>query len=258
MSHNLLAGKKGVILGVANKRSIAWAIAQAASANGAELAFTYIGDKLKDKVAALASTLPNESPLYSCDVTKDEDIDALQKSLQDDFGQVDFLVHSVAFADRSDLEGSFSNTSRSGYHLAQDVSSYSLTAVSRAVVPLMEAGGSIISMTYLGAERAVKNYNVMGVAKAALEASVRYLAAELGERQIRVNALSAGPINTLAARGISGFTQILDHVADVAPLKRNVEVGEVANSAVFLLSPLSSGITGETLYVDCGYNIVGL
>lgn len=258
MSHNLLAGKKGVILGVANKRSIAWGIAQAASANGAQLAFTYPSDKLKGKVQALTKDLPQASPLYPCDVTKDEEIDALRASLREDFGNVDFLVHSIAFADRNDLEGSFSNTSRSGYHLAQDVSSYSLTAVSRAVAPLMENGGSIITMTYLGAERAVKNYNVMGVAKAALEASVRYLAAELGERQIRVNAVSAGPINTLAARGISGFTDILDHVAQLAPLRRNVEVDEVANTATFLLSSLASGITGETIYVDGGYNTVGV
>ncbi len=258
MSHSLLEGKKGVILGVANKRSIAWGIAQAASANGARLAFTYLGDKLKGKVESLAATLPNPSPLYPCDVTKDEDIEQLGASLREDFGTLDFLVHSIAFADRNDLEGKFLDTSRAGYHLAQDVSSYSLTAVSRMAAPLMENGGSIITMTYLGAARAVRNYNVMGVAKAALEASVRYLASELGERRIRVNAISAGPINTLAARGISGFTEILDHVAKVAPLRRNVEVEEVANASVFLLSPLASGITGETIYVDCGYSIVGL
>ena len=258
MSHNLLAGKKGVVLGVANKRSIAWSISQVASQNGAQLAFTYPGDKLKRKVESLTKTLPQECPLYPCDVTRDEDIEELGRSLRETFGTLDFLVHSIAFADRNDLEGSFLNTSRQGYQLAQDVSSYSLTAVSRMAAPLMEKGGSIITMTYLGAERAVRNYNVMGVAKAALEASVRYLAAELGERQIRVNAVSAGPINTLAARGISGFTDILAHVAAVAPLRRNVDVEEVANTAVFLLSPLSSGITGETIYVDGGYHTVGV
>ncbi len=258
MSHNLLEGKKGVILGVANKRSIAWGIAQAASANGAQLAFTYVGDKLKGKVENLAATLPQPSPLYPCDVTKDEDIEQLGRDLRENFGTLDFLVHSIAFADRNDLEGKFLDTSRAGYQLAQDVSSYSLTAVSRMAAPMMENGGSIVTMTYLGAARAVRNYNVMGVAKAALEASVRYLASELGERQIRVNAVSAGPINTLAARGISGFTEILDHVASVAPLRRNVEVDEVANTSVFLLSPLSSGITGETIYVDGGYNTVGI
>ena len=258
MSHNLLEGKKGVILGVANKRSIAWGIARAASANGAQLAFTYVGDKLKGKVETLAATLPQPSPLYPCDVTKDEDIEQLGRDLRENFGTLDFLVHSIAFADRNDLEGKFLDTSRAGYQLAQDVSSYSLTAVSRMAAPLMENGGSIVTMTYLGAARAVRNYNVMGVAKAALEASVRYLAAELGERQIRVNAVSAGPINTLAARGISGFTKILDHVASMAPLRRNVEVEEVANTSVFLLSPLASGITGETIYVDGGYNTVGL
>ncbi len=258
MAHNLLAGKKGLVLGVANKRSIAWAVSQAASDNGAELAFTYLNDKLKDKVAALAKDLPGSSPLYPCDVTRDEEIDALGESVRRDFGTLDFVIHSIAFADRKDLEGRFVDTSRQGYHLAQDVSSYSLTATARATAPLMESGGSIVTMTYLGAERAIKNYNVMGVAKAALEASVRYLASELGERQIRVNAVSAGPINTLAARGIAGFTDILDHVAQVAPLRRNVEVEEVANTTVFLASPLASGITGETVHVDGGFNMVGL
>ena len=258
MSHNLLAAKKGVILGVANKRSIAWSIAQVASQNGARLAFTYLGDRLKGKVESLTGTLAQECPLFPCDVTRDEDIEQLGDSLRNAFGSLDFLVHSIAFADRSDLEGNFLDTSRQGYQLAQDVSSYSLTAVSRMAAPLMENGGSIVTMTYIGAERAVRNYNVMGVAKAALEASVRYLASELGERQIRVNAVSAGPINTLAARGISGFTGILDHVAAVAPLKRNIDVVEVANTTVFLLSPLASGITGETIYVDAGYHIMGI
>ena len=254
----LLAGKKGLILGVANKRSIAWAVAEAASNAGAQLGFTYLGDKLKSKVESLTSGLPGETPLYPLDVSKDEDLAALGDSLARDFGKLDFVVHSVAFADRADLEGRFVDTSRAGYQLAQDISSYSLTAVARTVLPLMEEGGSLVTMTYLGAERAVRNYNVMGVAKAALEASVRYLASDLGGQGIRVNAVSAGPINTLAARGIAGFTDILDHVAETAPLKRNVEVEEVANATLFLLSPLSTGVTGETLHVDCGYNVVAL
>ncbi len=258
MTTRMLEGKKGIILGVANKRSIAWAIAKGASDAGATIAFTYQGEKLKEKVEELVKTLPGTSPVYPCDVTSDDDLARVQTSLRSDLGGLDFLVHSIAFADRQDLEGTFLDTSRKGYLLAQDVSSYSLTALSRMAAPLMTQGGSIITLTYLGSERAVKNYNVMGVAKAALEASVRYLAVDLGARQIRVNALSAGPVNTLAARGISGFTEILDVVAQKAPLQRNVEIEEVANAAVFLLSPLSSGITGEVIYVDCGYNIVGI
>lgn len=258
MTMRMLEGKKGIILGVANKRSIAWAIAKASSDAGATLAFTYQGEKIKEKVEELVKTLPGTSPVYPCDVTSDDDLARLQENLRRDLGSIDFLVHSIAFADRKDLEGIFLDTSRKGYLLAQDVSSYSLTALSRMVAPLMSQGGSIITLTYLGSERAVKNYNVMGVAKAALEASVRYLAVDLGARQIRVNAVSAGPVNTLAARGISGFTEILDLVAHKAPLQRNVEIEEVANASVFLLSPLSSGITGEVIYVDCGYNIVGI
>lgn len=258
MDERLLEGKKGVILGVANKRSIAWGIARAASAAGAQLAFTYQGDKFRDKVSELVASLPGTCPLYSCDVAFDEEIARLEENLKSDFGTLDFLVHSLAFAEKADLEGSFVETSRRGYRLAQDVSSYSLIALSRALAPLMDRGGSILTLSYLGSQRAVKNYNVMGVAKAALEASVRYLAVDLGQRGIRVNALSAGPINTVAARGIADFSAILEVVAQRAPLKRNVELEEVANSAIFLLSSLSSGVTGEVLYVDCGYHIVGL
>ncbi len=258
MLPRMLEGKKGIVLGVANKRSIAWAIAKAACNAGASLAFTYQGEKLKEKVEDLVKTLPGSPPVYPCDVTRDDDLARIQESLQRDLGSLDFLVHSIAFADRQDLEGTFLDTSREGYLLAQNVSSYSLTALSRMAAPLMTGGGSIITLTYLGSHRAVKSYNVMGVAKAALEASVRYLAVDLGGRQIRVNAISAGPINTLAARGISGFTDIFDVVAQRAPLQRNVELEEVANAAVFLLSPLSSGMTGGVIYVDCGYNIVGI
>ena len=254
----LLQGKRGVICGVANKRSIAWGIAQAASEAGAELAFTYQGERLQSKVADLAGSLPGDAPLFSLDVSQDEEIEALGEGLKSHFGSIDFVVHSIAFADRKDLEGRFVDTSRDGYRLAQEISSYSMTALARVTAPLMEQGGSMVTMTYLGGERAIKNYNVMGVAKAALESSVRYLASELGEQQIRVNALSAGPINTLAARGISGFTDILKVVEEKAPLRRNVELEEVANAALFLLSPLSSGITGEVIYVDAGYHILGL
>jgi enoyl-[acyl-carrier protein] reductase I len=254
----LLDGKQGIILGVANKRSIAWAIASAYAQAGARLAFTYQGEKLQGRVAELVITLPGECPLYPCDVTRDEEIAQVGENLKRDFGKIDFLVHCLAFADKADLERSFLETSRPGYLLAQEVSAYSLTVLARMAAPLMESGGSIVTLTYLGSERAVKNYNVMGVAKAALESSVRYLAADLGPKGIRVNAISAGPINTLAARGISGFTEILDHVAQKSPLRRNVAVEEVANTALFLASHLSSGITGEVIYVDCGYHIMGL
>lgn len=258
MTAQLLEGKKGVILGVANRRSIAWAIAQAFAGAGAEIAFTFQGEKLKRRVEELVETLPGKSPLHDCDVTRNEDIASLGENLQREFGSIDFLIHCIAFADKNDLERPFYETSRDGYLLAQNVSSYSLTALSRMAAPLMTAGGSIQTLTYLGSERAVRNYNVMGVAKAALEASVRYLALDLGQKGIRVNAISAGPINTLAARGISGFTDILDHVAANAPLRRNVTAEEVGTTALFLASDLSSAITGEVIYVDCGYHIVGL
>jgi enoyl-[acyl-carrier protein] reductase I len=257
-ANDLLSNKKGIILGVANKRSIAWGIAQAFAGAGARLAFTYQGEKLQGRVEELARTLPGTAPLYPCDVTRDEEIQALAEGLKRDFGSLDFLVHCIAYAERADLEGEFVNTSRSGYLLAQEVSSYSLTALARVAAPLMEAGGSILTLTYLGGERAIKHYNVMGVAKAALESSVRYLALDLGARGIRVNAISAGPINTLAARGISGFSEIFELVAQKAPLKRNVSLEEVAATALFLASDLSSGITGEVIYCDCGYHIVGL
>ncbi|HVT45919.1 MAG TPA: enoyl-ACP reductase [Thermoanaerobaculia bacterium] len=254
-----LEGKTGLILGVANKRSIAWAIAQSLAAAGMRLAFTYQGERLKESVESLASTLP-DSPLYDCDVTGDAAIDTVLQSVDRDFGRLDTLVHSVAFAPREDLEGEFINTSREGFKLAHDISAYSLIGLTRAALPLMErgGGGSVIAMTYYGAEKAVEGYNLMGVAKASLEASVRYLASNLGPRGIRVNAISAGPVNTLAARGIKGFTTMLKHHAEKAPLRRNIELREVADAALFLASDMSSGITGEILFVDAGYNIVGL
>ena len=269
----LLTGLQGLIVGVANKRSIAWGIAQAAHREGAQLAFTYQGERLKESVAELAQGLHAQRlspegglslspgptpPLFDCDVTRDDQLDAVFEGLKSQWGRLDFLVHAVAYAKREELEGEFAATSRGGYALALDVSSYSLTALARRAAPLMTEGGSIVTLTYYGAEKVVPRYNVMGVAKAALEASVRYLAFDLGPKNIRVNALSSGPIQTLAARGISGFTDMMKIVESRAPLRRNVGLEEVANAAVFLLSPLASGVTGHTLYVDCGYNILGM
>jgi enoyl-[acyl-carrier protein] reductase I len=255
----LLEGKTGIIFGVANKRSIAWAIAQALSRAGMRLAFTYQGERLKESVEELSSTL-KESVLLPCDVVNDEEIDAVFRDVGEKFGKLDALVHAVAFAPREELENEFVKTTRNGFKVAHDISAYSLVALTRAAAPLMEkaGGGSVLALTYYGAEKAVEGYNVMGVAKASLESSVRYLAANLGPKQIRVNAISAGPVNTLAARGIKGFTGMLKHHAEKAPLRRNVELEEVGNAALFLVSPMSSGITGEVMFVDCGYNVVGL
>ena len=255
---DLLKGKKGIVFGVANKRSIAWGIAQALANHGAQLAFTYQGDRLKESVEELAATLPQKSPLYPCDVTKDEEIKTVFENLGKEFGALHFLVHCVAFAKKEDLAGRTIETSRDGFQLAMDVSSYSLIALAKAAEPLLEKeGGSIVALTYLGSEKVIPNYNVMGLAKASLESSIRYLAADLGKKNIRVNGVSAGPISTLAARGIAGFTTMLENHRNRAPLGRNVEIEEVANTALFLLSPLSSGITGEILFVDCGYRIMG-
>ena len=255
----LLEGKTGIIFGVANKRSIAWAIAQALSREGMRLAFTYQGERLKEGVESLSSTLP-DSVLLPCDVTNDAEVDAVFKSVDEQFGRLDTLVHSVAFAPKEDLENEFVKTSRDGFKLAHDISAYSLVGLSRAAMPLLEksGGGSIVALTYHGAVKAVEGYNLMGVAKASLEASVRYLAANLGPKNIRVNAISAGPVNTLAARGIKGFTGMLHHHAERAPLRRNVELEEIGNAALFLCSNMSSAITGEIMYVDCGYNIIGV
>ncbi len=252
----LMKEKKGLVIGVANKHSIAWAIAQAAAREGAQLCFNYQNDRLKENVEELVQTMPGAQS-FACDVGDDGQIEALVKQVGQTFGRLDFLVHSVAFAPREELTGQFVNTTRQGFATALDVSAYSLVAVTRAAMPLMTEGGSIVTLTYLGSERVVPHYNVMGVAKAALEATVRYLASDLGPRNIRVNAISAGPIKTLAARGISGISKMLDHHREFAPLRRTTEQSEVGDTALFLLSPLGRGITGEVIYVDGGYHILG-
>ena len=254
-----LAGKVGLIVGVANKRSISWAIAQAAEASGARLVLTYPSARLEENVRELAAKLQNPL-ILPCDVASDEQIAELAASIDREFGGLDFLVHGAAFAPAAELSNSFVQTSREGFRIALDVSAYSFVGLSRAVLPLMErrGGGSILTLTFIGSERVFPNYNVMGVAKAALEASVRYLAADLGPRNIRVNAISAGPIKTLAAAGVSGFSSIMQVHRDRAPLRRNVELAEVADAAVFMLGPGSRGITGEVLMVDSGYHVVGL
>jgi enoyl-[acyl-carrier protein] reductase I len=252
----LLEGKRGLIIGVANKHSIAWAIAQAAAREGARMLFSYQNERLRENVEELVQTLPGASACV-CDVGDDNQIDAMMKQAADKLGRLDFLVHSLAFAPREELTGEFVNTSRQGFATALDVSAYSLVAVTRAAIPLMTEGGSVVTLTYLGSERVVPHYNVMGVAKAALEATVRYLAHDLGPKNIRVNAVSAGPIKTLAARGVSGISKMVDHHRAFAPLRRATEQGEVGDTALFLLSPLGRGITGEVIYVDGGYHILG-
>jgi enoyl-[acyl-carrier protein] reductase I len=254
-----LAGKHGLIVGVANKRSISWAIAQAAAAAGARLALTYPSARLEENVRELAAKLDN-AVVLPCDVSNDNDISALGAGVEQEFGGLDFLVHGAAFAPAEALSSPFVETSRDSFRIALDVSAYSLVGLTRAVMPLMErrGGGSVLTLTYLGSQRVFTNYNVMGVAKAALEASVRYLASDLGSKNIRVNAISAGPIKTLAAAGISGFSNILQVYRDRAPLRRNVELGEVADAALFLLGPASRAITGEIVMVDAGYHAIGI
>ena len=252
----LLEGKNGLIVGVANKHSIAWAIAESTAREGARLMFNYQNERLKDNVEGLVKELPG-AKAFPCDVGNDAEIEALMKNVEAECGGLDFLVHSVAFARPEDLKGEFVNTSRQGFATALDVSAYSLVALSRAALPLMTEGGSILTLTYLGAERVVPHYNVMGVAKAALEASMRYLAHDLGPRGVRVNAISAGPIRTLAARGVSGISKMVEHHREVAPLRRATEQAEVGDTALFLLSSLGRGITGEVIYVDGGYHILG-
>jgi enoyl-[acyl-carrier protein] reductase I len=254
----LLEGKIGVVLGVANKRSIAWGIAQAAAREGARLALTYQGERLEENVRELSEGLQNPV-LFPCDVSRDEDLDRLAEDVRREFGGVDFVVHSVAYALREELDGEFLNTSREGYRVAQDISSYSLTAAVRRLAPLMEGReGSIVTLTYLGGERVVPHYNVMGVAKAALDMSVRYLAADLGPRGIRVNAISAGPIKTLAASGVHGISKMLEYHRTHAPLRKNTEQDEVGDAAVFLLSRLGRGVTGEVIHVDGGFHVMGM
>jgi enoyl-[acyl-carrier protein] reductase I len=255
----LLQGKLGLILGIANKRSIAWGIAKAVSREGARLAVTYQGERLEENVRELAQEL-KDPLILPCDVGKDEDLEALAAKVKDGLGGLDFVIHAVAYALREELDGEFLQTSREGYRIAQDVSAYSLTALARRTVPLMEGrgGGSIVTLTYLGGERVVPHYNVMGVAKAALEMSVRYLASDLGPKGIRVNAISAGPIKTLAASGVHGISKMLEYHRTHAPLRRNTEQDEVGDAALFLVSPLSRGVTGEVMHVDGGFHVMGM
>ena len=257
MSH--LAGKIGLVVGVANKRSLSWAIAQAAAQAGATLVLTYQG-RFEEHVGELADTLNPRPLVLPLDVQHDAEIDAVFARVQQEHGGLDFVVHGAAFANRDDLTNPFVQTSRDGFRLALDISAYSLIALARSAMPLMEArgGGSILTLTYLGSTRVFPNYNVMGVAKAALESSVRYLAADLGPKNIRVNAISAGPVKTLAAAGIGGFSTILGVVRERAPLRRTTETGEVADAAMFLLSSAGRGVTGEVLMVDAGFHITGM
>ncbi|HEY4046092.1 MAG TPA: enoyl-ACP reductase [Acidobacteriaceae bacterium] len=251
-----LKGQTALVFGLANKRSIAWGITQKLSAAGAQLAICYQNERLRAEAEGLASELEG-AETFQCDVSRDEEIEALFRKLKERYGTLHTLVHSVAFAPADELNNDFLLTSREGFRIAHDVSVYSLIAVTRAATPLMPEGGSVITLTYYGSTKVVPRYNVMGVAKAALEATVRYLAADLGRQKIRVNAISAGPIKTLAARGIGGLSEMLKAHAERAPLKRNVDQSEVGNAALFLASDLSSGVTGEVLYVDCGYSIMG-
>jgi len=254
----LLNGKTGIVFGVANKRSIAWAIAQAWHKAGATLAFTYQGERLKENVEELAGTFGSGALILPCDVSSDDEVAAVFKAVGEKFSKLHLLLHSVAFAPREALEGDFLNTSREAFRIAHDVSAYSLVALARGAAPLMTEGGSIVAMTYYGAEKVMPHYNVMGVAKAALEASTRYLAYDLGPKKIRVNCISAGPVNTLAARGIGGFTEILKHYEAHSPLKRNVLPDELGATGLFLASNGAAAITGQVVYVDCGYQIMGM
>ncbi len=257
MKSDFLKGKRGLVMGVANDRSIAWGIAEAAAQNGAELAFTYQGEALEKRVRPLAERVGSKI-VVPCDVTDENSIDSAFKTLEEEWGQIDFVVHAIAFSDKNELDGMYLNTSRDNFLRTMDISVYSFTAVAQRAVPLMSEGGSLLTLTYYGAEQVMPHYNVMGVAKAALEASVRYLAADLGKDNIRVNAISAGPIKTLAASGIGDFRFILKWNELNAPLKRNVTTEDVGRAGLFLLSDLGSGVTGEVMHVDSGYHTVGM
>lgn len=257
MTSDFLKGKRGLVMGVANDRSIAWGLAESAAANGADLAFTYQGDALLKRVKPLAERVGADL-LIPCDVTDMASIDAAFEQIKKEWGQIDFVVHAIAFSDKNELDGMYLNTSRENFLRTMDISVYSFTAVAQRAVPLMKEGGSLLTLTYYGAEQVMPHYNVMGVAKAALEASVKYLAADLGKDNIRVNAISAGPIKTLAASGIGDFRFILKWNELNAPLKRNVTIEDVGRSGLYLLSDLASGVTGEILHVDSGYHTVGM
>ncbi len=252
-----MAGKRGLIMGVANERSIAWGIASKVHSQGAKLAFTFQGNALEKRVRPLADSVGSDIVL-PCDVTDDASVDAVFATIEEQWGGLDFLVHAIAYSDKEELKGKYLNTSRDNFVRSLDISCYSFTAIAQRAVPLMKNGGSLLTLTYYGAERVMPHYNVMGVAKAALEASVRYLAADLGERDIRVNAISAGPIKTLAASGIGDFRYILKWNEFNSPLHRNVTIGQVGGAALYLLSDLSSGVTGEVHHVDSGYHVVGM
>lgn len=255
--NGLLAGKKGLIMGVANNRSIAWGIAKAVADEGAELAFTYQGDALKKRVEPLANSVGSYISL-NCDVTSDESMDEVFSKLKNEWGNLDFFVHAIAYSDKEELTGLYLDTSRENFNRTMDISVYSFTALAKRAAGMMNDGGSMLTLTYYGSERVMPHYNVMGVAKAALEASVRYLAVDLGGRNIRVNGLSAGPMKTLAASGIGDFRYILKWNEYNSPLKRNVTLDDVGGAGLYLLSPLSSGVSGETHHVDCGYHVVGM
>ena len=258
MSEGILSGKTGVVFGVANKRSIAWAIAKAWHKAGARLIFNYQGERLKENVEELVSEFGSDVALHPCDVTKDEEIDGFFARLREQTPKLDLLLHSVAYAPREALEGDFVSTTREAFKVAHDVSAYSLVALAQRAAPLMTDGGSIVAMTYYGSVKVVPHYNVMGVAKASLEASARYLAYDLGTKKIRVNCISAGPVQTLAARGISGFSLMLKHYEDHAPLKRSCHPDELGHTGVFLAGPGAAAITGQVIYVDGGYEAMGM
>lgn len=252
-----LQGKRGLVMGVSNARSLGWAIAERLQAAGAELAFSYQGERLKEDLEKLTRDMPG-ARLYPCDVTREEELQAMFADLKESWGSLDYVVHSIAFAPRTAMDGRYIDTTRDDWRTALEVSAYSLVSVARAAEPLLVEGGSIVTLTYYAAEKVVPKYNVMGIAKSALEASVRYLAYEMGKKGVRVNAVSAGPVRTVAARSIPGFMKMFNRVAEMAPLGRNVTHEEVGNLGLFLLSPLGSGITGETVYVDAGFHVMGM